>query len=165
MQRWLSIALALAAVFMFVRLIANPGATESMAVHGLLGWLLVLGLVVNFALGVLMTIGLGNYTPELIFFSLVGVNPLIAFPVMMMDAAMIMLTSAIAFVRTGRVEWRGLAGIVIGGTIGVVLAAKLVTNLPMKVLSYFIVVIALWTAFNLFRESRKQEPTTITVDK
>jgi uncharacterized membrane protein YfcA len=165
MQRGLSIALALAAVFMFIRLVANPGATESLTVHGLHGWLLVLGITVNFGLGILMTIGLGNYTPELIFFSLVGVNPLIAFPVMMMDAAMIMLTSAVNFVRTGRVEWRGLTGIVIGGTLGVVIAAKLVTNLPMTVLSYFIVVIALWTASSLFRESRKPEPAPISSDK
>ncbi|MDR3189737.1 MAG: sulfite exporter TauE/SafE family protein [Lactobacillaceae bacterium] len=156
-QRALSVALSIAALFMLIKLLTNPGHAESMAVHGLHGWLLVIGLTVNFALGILMTMGLGNYTPELIFFSLAGVNPLIAFPVMMMDAAMIMLTAAISFVRTGRVEWRGLPGIVIGGVIGVVLAAKLVTGLNITVLSYFIVVIALWTAYGLFKDSQKPE--------
>lgn len=161
MQRWLSIALTLAAIFMFLKLISNPGQGDSMAVHGLHGWWLLLGITVNFGLGVLMTIGLGNYTPELIFFSLMGVNPLIAFPVMMMDAAMIMMTSAINFVKTGRIEWRGLPGMVIGGVIGVVIAAKLVTFVDVTILSYFIVGIALLTAFNLFRDSRKAEPKAV----
>lgn len=161
MQRWLSIALALAALFMLIKLLTNPGHMDSMAVHGLHGWWLLLGVCVNFTLGILMTIGLGNYTPELIFFSLVGVNPLVAFPVMMMDAAMIMLTAAINFVRMKRVEWRGLIGIVVGGTIGVIIAARLVTFVDITILSYFIVVIAFLTAFNLFRESRKQEPKEV----
>lgn len=156
-QHALSIALTIAALFMLIKLLTNPGQTDSMAVHGLHGWLLVLGLVVNFGLGVLMTIGLGNYTPELIFFSLVGVNPLIAFPVMMMDAAMIMFTATLNFVRTGRVEWRGLPGLVVGGVIGVIIAAKFVTGINITVLSYFIVLIALWTAFGLYRESKKPE--------
>ena len=161
MQRGLSIALTLAAVTMFIKLLTNPGHAESMTTHGLHGWLLVLGLVGNFTLGVLMTIGLGNYTPELIFFSLVGVNPLVAFPVMMMDAAMIMMTSAIGFVKTGRVEWRGFTGMAIGGVIGVIVAAKLVTNINIAILSYFIVALALYTAFNLFRDSRQPEPADI----
>ena len=161
MQRGLSIGLALAAIAMLIKLIANPGHADSMAVHGLHGWLLVLGLVVNFTLGVLMTIGLGNYTPELIFFSLVGVNPLVAFPVMMMDAAMIMMTSAIGFVRTGRIEWRGFTGIIVGGVLGVIVAATVVTGINITVLSYFIVALAAYTAFNLYRDSRKPEPADI----
>ncbi|TYC49691.1 sulfite exporter TauE/SafE family protein [Weissella muntiaci] len=161
MQRWLAIALALAAVFMLIKLVTNPGQGESLAVHGLHGWWLLLGIFVNFGLGILMTIGLGNYTPELIFFSLMGVNPLVAFPVMMMDAAMIMMTSAVNFVRTGRVEWRGLPAMIIGGTVGVIIAAKLVTFVNMTILSYFIVGIALLTAYNLFRDSRKEEPKSL----
>ena len=161
MQRGLSIGLALAAMAMLIKLIANPGHADSMAVHGLHGLLLVLGLVVNFTLGVLMTIGLGNYTPELIFFSLVGVNPLVAFPVMMMDAAMIMMTSAIGFVRTGRIEWRGFTGIIVGGVLGVIVAATVVTGINITVLSYFIVALAAYTAFNLYRDSRKPEPADI----
>lgn len=161
MQRWLAIALALAAVFMLIKLVTNPGQGESLAVHGLHGWWLLLGIFVNFGLGILMTIGLGNYTPELIFFSLMGVNPLVAFPVMMMDAAMIMMTSAVNFVRTGRVEWRGLPAMIIGGTVGVIIAAKLVTFVNVTILSYFIVGIALLTAYNLFRDSRKEEPKSL----
>ena len=108
-----------------------------------------------------MTIVLGNYTPELIFFSLVGVNPLVAFPVMMMDAAMIMMTSAIGFVRTGRIEWRGFTGIIVGGVLGVIVAATVVTGINITVLSYFIVALAAYTAFNLYRDSRKPEPADV----
>lgn len=164
MQRGLSIGLALAALAMLIKLLTNPGHAEAMTTHGLHGWLLVIGLVVNFTLGILMTIGLGNYTPELIFFSLVGVNPLVAFPVMMMDAAMILFTSTLGFLKTGRIEWRGLPGIAIGGVLGVIVAAKLVTNINITILSYFIVALALYTAFNLFRDSRKPEPADMVAD-
>jgi uncharacterized membrane protein YfcA len=152
-QRALSITLTVAAIVMLVHTLITPDLP--MTVHGLEGWHLALGIAFNFGIGILMTIGLGNYTPELIFFSLMGMNPLIAFPVMMMDAAMIMFTATLNFVKTGRVQWKGLPGIVIGGVIGVILAATLVKSIDTTLLRYFIVVIALWTAYNLFRESAK----------
>jgi len=154
-QRFLSIALFVAAIAMLIKLIFQPGTDMSTDVHGLHGWFLVLGISVNFCLGVFMTMGLGNYTPELIFFSLVGMNPLVAFPIMMMDAAMIFMTSALAFIRSGRVEWRGIPGIIIGGTIGVLLAVQVVNYIDVTILSYLIVGLSIYTATSLLRDSKK----------
>lgn len=160
-QRFLSIALVIAAVAMLIKLLFHPGMDASTDVHGLHGWLLVLGIGVNFCLGIFMTMGLGNYTPELIFFSLVGMNPLVAFPIMMMDAAMIFMTSAVAFIRSGRVEWRGVPGIIVGGVIGVLLAVQVVNYIDVTVLSYLIVGLSVYTASTLWRDSKKPLPETI----
>lgn len=154
-QRFLAIAMAIAAFAMLIKLVFAPGVNASTEVHGLHGWLLVLGIAVNFCLGIFMTMGLGNYTPELIFFSLVGMNPLVAFPIMMMDAAMIFMTSAVAFIRSGRVDWRGVPGIIVGGVIGVLLAVQVVNYIDITILSYFIVVLSIYTAFTLWRDSNK----------
>ena len=100
---------------MLYRMITNPGAGISDSVHGLHGIWLFVGIVFNFIIGVLMTMGLGNYAPELIFFSLMGLSPAVAMPVMMLDAAMIMTASSTQFIKSGRVNWNGFAGLVTGG--------------------------------------------------
>lgn len=155
-QRVMSAALFIAVVIMIVRMITNPGADNALTVHGLHGWWLVLGIVFNFGVGILMTMGLGNYAPELIFFSLMGVNPAIAFPVMMLDAALIMPTTAWNVIKMDRISWRGFAGVTIGGILGVIVAAKFFTSMDVQLLKLLIIVVSLWTAFGLFRDSFKQ---------
>lgn len=155
-QRVMSAALFIAVVIMIVRMITNPGADNALTVHGLHGWWLVLGIVFNLGVGILMTMGLGNYAPELIFFSLMGVNPAIAFPVMMLDAALIMPTTAWNVIKMDRISWRGFAGVTIGGILGVIVAAKFFTSMDVQLLKLLIMVVSLWTAFGLFRDSFKQ---------
>ena len=155
-QRVMSAALFIAVVIMIVRMITNPGADNALTVHGLHGWWLVLGIAFNVGVGILMTMGLGNYAPELIFFSLMGVNPAIAFPVMMLDAALIMPTTAWNVIKMDRVSWRGFAGVTIGGILGVIVAAKFFTSMDVQLLKLLIIVVSLWTAFGLFRDSFKQ---------
>ncbi|WLC58572.1 sodium:solute symporter [Leuconostoc carnosum] len=155
-QRVMASALLIAVIIMIVRMFTNPGSGNSMSVHGLHGWLLFIGIAFNFGIGILMTMGLGNYAPELIFFSLVGVNPAIAFPVMMLDAALIMPTTAWNVIKMDRVSWRGFAGVAIGGVLGVVAAARFFTSLDTELLKKLIVVVSLWTVFGLFRDSYKK---------
>lgn len=155
-QRVMAIALLIAVIIMIVRMITTPGSNNSMGVHGLHDWWLILGIVFNFGIGVLMTMGLGNYAPELIFFSLMGVNPAVAFPVMMLDAALIMPTTALNVIKMDRVSWRGFAGVAIGGVLGVIVAAKFFTSMDVDLLNKLIVVVALWTIFGLLRDSMKK---------
>lgn len=155
-QRVMAVALLIAVIIMIVRMITTPGSNNSMGVHGLHGWWLILGIVFNFGIGVLMTMGLGNYAPELIFFSLMGVNPAVAFPVMMLDAALIMPTTALNVIKMDRVSWRGFAGVAIGGVLGVIVAAKFFTSMNVDLLNKLIVIVALWTIFGLVRDSMKK---------
>lgn len=155
-QRVMAVALLIAVIIMVVRMITTPGSNNPMGVHGLHGWWLILGIVFNFGIGVLMTMGLGNYAPELIFFSLMGVNPAVAFPVMMLDAALIMPTTALNVIKMDRVSWRGFAGVAIGGVLGVIVAAKFFTSMNVDLLNKLIVIVALWTIFGLVRDSMKK---------
>ncbi|WP_294974543.1 sodium:solute symporter [uncultured Leuconostoc sp.] len=154
-QRVMAGALLIAVVIMVIRMVTNPGADNAMTVHGLHGWWLVLGIIFNVGIGILMTMGLGNYAPELIFFSLMGVNPAIAFPVMMLDAALIMPTTAVNVIKMERISWRGFAGVAIGGVLGVIVAAKFFTSMDIHLLQKLIIIVALWTVFGLLRDSFK----------
>lgn len=154
-QRVMAGALFIAVVIMIIRMITTPGSNNALTVHGLQGWWLVLGIVFNLGVGILMTMGLGNYAPELIFFSLMGVNPAVAFPVMMLDAALIMPTTALNVIKMKRISWTGYAGVTIGGVLGVMVAAKFFTSLDVALLKKLIIVVSLWTIVGLLRDSYK----------
>ncbi|MFC2400748.1 MAG: TSUP family transporter [Streptococcus sobrinus] len=145
--------LIVAALIMAYRMLTNPGGGLSTAVHGLHGIWLVVGVVFNFTIGVLMTMGLGNYAPELIFFSLMGLSPAIAMPVMMLDAAMIMTASSTQFIKADRVNWTGYAGLVLGGVIGVLIAFKFLTSINIDTLKTLVIAIVIFTGVMLIRSS------------
>ncbi len=79
-----------------------------------------------------MSMGLGNYAPELIFFSLMGISPAVALPVMMLNATMIMTAGAKQFIQSGRVNWPGVPAIIVGGVLGVLTAAFFLSNLDIN---------------------------------
>ncbi|MGT2960456.1 sulfite exporter TauE/SafE family protein [Streptococcus caballi] len=152
-QRVLGILLILAAFVMVYRMVTNPGAGISDDVRGLTGIWLLVGMVFDFVVGLLMTMGLGNYAPELIFFSLMGINPSVALPVMMLDASMILVAGSNEFIKSDRVNWPGVLGIIIGGVLGVLTAAVFLSNLDINNLKILVIFIALYTGGTLLRSS------------
>ncbi|WP_024410570.1 sulfite exporter TauE/SafE family protein [Streptococcus suis] len=152
-QRILGILLIIAACFMVYHMITNPGADLTNEVKGLTGWKLAVGIAFDFMVGMLMSMGLGNYAPELIFFSLMGISPAVALPVMMLNAAMIMTAGAKQFIQSGRVNWPGVPGIIVGGVLGVLTAAFFLSNLDINNLKILVVFIAAYTGFTLLRSS------------
>ena len=150
-QLILGILLIIAAFFMVYRMLTNPGADIANNIRGLSGIKLLIGVVFDFIIGMLMSMGLGNYAPELIFFSLMGISPAVALPVMMLNAAMIMIAGSKQFIESGRVHWPGVLGITIGGVIGVLIAAFFLTSLDIDKLKILVVFIALYTGLLLLR--------------
>ena len=61
---------------------------------------LVVGLVGNFVLGALMTLGIGMYAPCMILVGLLGMNAKAAFPIMMGSCAFLMPVSSARFVKS-----------------------------------------------------------------
>ncbi|MGH9791477.1 MAG: TSUP family transporter, partial [Candidatus Acidiferrales bacterium] len=92
-------ALLGAATLLFLTLqgIAPGGGTDL----SLQGVRLGLGLAGNFALGALMTLGIGLYAPCLILVSLLGMSPAAAFPIMMGSCAFLMPVGGIRFIKEG----------------------------------------------------------------
>lgn len=152
-QRILGVLLIIAAGFMVYRMLTNPGADLTNEVKGLTGWKLLVGMAFDFLVGMLMSMGLGNYAPELIFFSLMGISPAVALPVMMLNAAMIMTAGAKQFIQSGRVSWPGVPGIIVGGVLGVLTAALFLSSLDVNNLKILVIFIASYTGLTLLRSS------------
>ncbi len=98
-------ALTVAAIiFLMQNLKVLPAGGNAL---GLTGGLLVTGVVINFCLGALMTIGIGLYAPAIIMISLLGMNPRAAFPIMMGSCAFLMPISSVRFVKLRRLRVQG----------------------------------------------------------
>jgi uncharacterized membrane protein YfcA len=137
-------ALLLAAsLFLATNLNLMPAGGDAV---GLAGGRFVFAVAANFFLGALMTLGVGLYAPCLILVSLLGMNPLAAFPIMMGSCAFLMPVAGVRFVRMERYNARAAAGLAVGGVPGVLLAAFIVKSLPTIWLRWLIVVVVLYAA-------------------
>jgi uncharacterized membrane protein YfcA len=124
---------------------------------GLTGALLAVGVVGNFILGALMTLGLGLYAPCLVMIALLGMSPTTAFPIMMGSCAFLMPIGSLRFVRSGAYNLRAAIGLAIGGIPGVLLAAYVVKSLPARVVAWLVVFIILYAAITMLRAAAKEK--------
>ena len=124
-----------------------PGGTAL----GLDGTLLAVGLVGNFALGALMTLGIGLYAPCLIMISLLGMNPITAFPIMMGSCAFLMPVASVRFIKAEKFSIRPALGLTLGGIPAVLIAALIVKSLPLVAVRWLVVVVVLYAAVGLLR--------------
>jgi uncharacterized membrane protein YfcA len=103
------------------------------------------------AFGALLTIGIGNYAPSLILFSLMGMDPRAAFPIMMGSGAFVAAIAGVRFVRAGRFHQRAALGLTLGGVPGVLVAAWLVQSLPLDALRWLVLVVVVYAAATLLK--------------
>lgn len=115
----------------------------------------------HFLLGALMTFGIGAYAPSLILLSLLGLNPIAAFPIMMGACAFLMPVCGMRFLRTERIDLRVVIGLAIGGVPLVLAAAFIVKSLPLTALRWGVVAVVLYAAVLLLRSALKNESTPV----
>lgn len=123
---------------------------------GLSGLRLAVGVAGNFVLGALMTLGIGLYAPCMILVSLLGMNPTAAFPIMMGSCAFLMPVGSARFIQRARYSLRPALGLAIGGIPGVLLAAFIVTSLPLGAVRWLVVVVVVYTATMMLRSARSE---------
>jgi uncharacterized membrane protein YfcA len=151
-------ALLVAVVFMLLGMLGQfPAGGTALA---LTPRALIVALVVNIALGALLTLGIGNYAPSLIMFSLLGMDPRAAFPIMMGSGAFVATIAGVRFLNAGRFHGRAALGLAIGGIPGVIVAAWLVQSLPLDALRWLVLVVVTYAALTLLRAGLTHEGTT-----
>ena len=121
------------------------------------GWKLVLGLVGNFALGALMTLGIGMYAPCMILVGLLGMNAAAAFPIMMGSCAFLMPISSARFVAKQAFAQRASLGLALGGIPAVLVAAFIVKSMDVTTMRWLVVVVVLIAAAMMLRSAAKNE--------
>lgn len=150
-QIGMGIALVLAATLMLAKqLTLLPAGGNA---QGVTGVVLAVGLVGNFVLGALMTLGIGLYAPCMILVSLLGMNPIVAFPIMMGSCAFLMPVGSIRFIQKRSYALRPAIGLTLGGIPAVLLAALVVKSLPLDVVQWLVVCVVLYTAAAMLRSA------------
>ena len=145
-----------AMIFLMQSLNLFPGGGDTLGLAGARLWI---GLAGNFALGVLMMLGIGLYGPCMILVSLLGMNPTAAFPIMMGSCAFLMPVASARFVRTRTYHMQAAIGLLIGGVPAVLLAANLVVSLPLGAVRWLVIVVVIYTSLNMLLTART-EPTS-----
>ena len=142
--------LAAAAFFTMKNLGLFPGGGNTLGLHGALFWV---GLVGNFVLGALMSLGIGLYAPCMILVALLGMNPIAAFPIMMGSCAFLMPAGSMRFIQKDKYSLAPAIGLTVGGIPGVLIAAYLVKSLDVTVLRWGVVAVVLYTAFAMLKSA------------
>lgn len=118
----------------------------------------IIAIVVSVILGALLTVGIGNYAPSLIIFSLLGMDPRAAFPIMMGSGAFVATIAGVRFITRARFDQRAALGLVSGGVPGVLVAAWFVQSLPLEYLRWLVLVVVLYSAISLLKAAVTSDP-------
>jgi uncharacterized membrane protein YfcA len=149
-------ALLVAAALMTAQqLHAVPAGGDAL---GLRGARLALGVCGNFALGALMTLGVGLYGPCMVLVSLLGMSPTAAFPIMMGSCAFLMPVAGARFVARGSYEPSAAIGLSLGGVPAVLVAAWIVRSLPLGSARWLVVIVATYASFQMLASAARPEP-------
>jgi uncharacterized membrane protein YfcA len=144
-------ALLVAAVlFVMKNLSILPGGGTAL---GLSGSSLIVGIVANFFLGALMTIGIGLYAPAMIMVGLLGMDPKAAFPIMMGSCAFLMPAASFRFIKFDAYALKAALGLTLGGIPGVLIAAFIVKSLPITAVRWLVIVVVVYAAFSMLRSA------------
>ncbi len=165
-QIGMGIALLLAAVSLLMSQFGLfPAAGEGTALSAPR---LLIAMLANFLFGALATLGIGNYAPSLVLFSLLSLDPRLAFPVMMGSGAFTGIVAGIRFLKTQRYDRRAALGLTIGGIPAVLLAAFVVKSLSLGAIRWLVMVVIIYTAITMLRSAiaeRQQNRIAFTVEE
>ena len=150
-QLGMGMALFAAALFMgYDQIYGKPTGADALGVAGVELLLACVGITI---LGALMTIGVGLYAPCMVLVSLMGMNPIAAFPIMMGACAFLMPFASTRFLKEKACALRPSLGLTLGGLPGVLLAVMVVKSLQLYALKWLVVVVVLFTAVGMLHSA------------
>src|SRR5262245_1441844 len=145
--------LVLTAVLVYRQLWTEP----TTGTVGLSGGLFALGVVGNFVLGALMTIGVGLYAPCLVMVSMLGMNPGTGFPIMMSSCAFLMPVASVPFVRQQCYAPRAALGLTLAGVPAVLVAHWWFESLNNNTVKWLVAAVVIYTAITLLRAAAREK--------
>lgn len=150
-QIGMGVALLVAAALTLMTIFnKSAGGGTEMGLHGAK---LVAGVIGNFVLGALMSLGIGLYGPCLIMISLLGMNPKAAFPIMMGSCAFLMPVGSTQFIKKGSFNLKAALGLALGGVPAVLIAAYIVKEMNLTYVRWLVIVVVVYTAITLLRSA------------
>ncbi|OGD19609.1 MAG: hypothetical protein A2Y70_07140 [Candidatus Aminicenantes bacterium RBG_13_64_14] len=155
-QVGMGIALLVAAGFFLARLLQWMPSSDTGTLD-LTGMKLALGLAGSFVLGMIMPLGIGYYAPCMILVSMLGMNPLASFPIMMGACAFLMPVASMNFIRARRYSLKSTVGMTIGGVFGSALALTVVKKMNLNSVRWLVTVVVIYTGLSLLRTAAREK--------
>jgi uncharacterized membrane protein YfcA len=153
-QAVVGVALLMAALFYSLAnlgLMPPGGSASSLPLA-----LAIVAIVANLIFGILLSFGVGNYAPSLAMFSLMGMDPRLAFPIMAAGAGFSGIAAGVQCVRKVKLDWRVVLGLTIGAIPSVLIAAFIVKEMDLVTLRWLVVVVVTYAGLTLlYTASRK----------
>jgi uncharacterized membrane protein YfcA len=163
-QMVVGVALLVAAAFYILtnlQLMPGGGTAGSLPVT-----LMIIAIVANFLFGVLLNFGVGNYAPSLAMFSLMGMDPRLAFPIMAGGAALAAAGAGARHISVGEINLKVALGLAIGGIPAVLIAAFLVKSMPVEMLRWLVALVVVYAGAVVLRAAiseRGREPSEAAI--
>ena len=117
---------------------------------------LVIACVGNFIFGVALNFSIGNFTPCMCMIYMLGMSPLVSFPIMMCTGAVSTPTTGLMSLKKGLVDRHAVMGLTVGGVFGVAVAVYIVKSMSISTLQWMVIVVVFYTSVNMFRRSLKK---------
>ena len=127
--------------------------------------LTVITIALNFALGILLNFGVGNYAPTLAMVSLFGMDPRLAFPIMASAAGFAGTAASARLVKTAGLDLRIVIGLTLGAIPGVLVAAFIVKEMPLEILRWLVVVVVVYAALTLIHSALTRKEPALTIEQ
>ena len=153
-QAIVGVSLLIAAmVFSLSNLVLMPAGGTA---NGLPLELSIAAVVANFIFGILLSFGVGNYAPSLAMFSLMGMDPRLAFPIMAAGAGFSGVAAGFQCVRKVKLDWRIVLGLTIGAIPSVLVAALIVKQMDLVLLRWLVVVVVTYAGIVLLMTAARK---------
>jgi uncharacterized membrane protein YfcA len=153
-QIGMGIALLGAAAIVLAQLLTLVPGGEAV---GLTGTKLAIAVATNLVLGALMTLGVGLYAPCMVLVSVLGMNPAVAFPIMMGSCAFLMPVAGLRFIRRRAYDVRAALGLTVGGPAAVLIAIWLLTSLPTTLVRGLVFVVIVYNSISMLRSAATEK--------
>jgi len=158
-QTVVAIGLVLAAIaYAMTNLHMFPGGGTAASLPLMLT---ILAIAANFAFGVLLNFGVGNYAPTLVTLSLMGMDPRLIFPIMAAGAAVTGAGACVRHIQMGKMDLKVVVGLGLGGIPAVLVAAFIVKTMPLELLRWLVIVVVLYAAAIMIRAATQGRQTEV----
>lgn len=134
------------------------GLGEGNEATGLHGIKLIVTIVIFAVLGALMSAGVGLYAPAMAVVYLMGLSPLIAFPIMMGSCAFLQPIGSAKFIKEKAYAPKVAMSITLAGLVGVFVAYKFVSGIDLALLTKVIICVIIATGGVMLYEAFVTDP-------
>jgi uncharacterized membrane protein YfcA len=153
MKKIVGLALLASGILLVVRQVGWIASLGDGTIIGLNGPMLILSMMVFIGLGALQTgAGIGLYAPAMAYIYSIGMNPAVAFPIMMGASAFMMPIGNIKAIKEGVFDRKVAMLIAIGGVPGVIIASIFFSSLNVDLLAWLVIGIVFLTAIIMIKE-------------